>query len=258
MLRRYKTGLRAAPTSRDIHGHAVSPPPRRRYGTAVLPGSHILGSPTAPPPRVHSRVYPTTPASLPSSPNQGTHPSISLPRQSTEDSFNGPLYTLKALAVATAIVAAGASASVFGVMAYMDVNDTSGFATRMRFWVMSNLPVLSERIYRRPESKDDERVTPLFRSSSISDPSSPTTEPPPSWVSASSLSGTLGPHSTIPPFDMAAAQARLAAAYDRGGFYAWGEAALKELEAEAEAERARKSVSTRESLTGSVTKDKTK
>lgn len=117
MLRRYKTGLRAAPTSRDIHGHAVSPPPRRRYGTAVLPGSHILGSPTAPPPRVHSRVYPTTPASLPSSPNQGTHPSISLPRQSTEDSFNGPLYTLKALAVATAIVAAGASASVFGVMA---------------------------------------------------------------------------------------------------------------------------------------------
>jgi len=113
----------------------------------------------------------------------------------------------------------------------------------MRLWVMSNLPVLSERIYRRLESKDDEGVSSLFRSSSISDPSYPATESQPSLVSASSRSGAPSPHSTIQPFDMVAAQARLAAAYDRGGFYAWGEAALKELEAEAEAERARKAMS---------------
>ena len=35
---------------------------------------------------------------------------------------------------------------------------------------------------------------------------------------------------------MAAAQARLAAAYNQGGFYAWGEAVIKELEAEADLE----------------------
>ena len=103
----------------------------------------------------------------------------------------------------------------------------------MRVWVISTLPILSERIHRPPEPKDHEGLVPLFGSSDA-----------PSLAPASSLSGSSSPR---PSFDMAAAQARLAAAYDRGGFYAWGEAAIKELEAEAEAERAR----TRNNLAGS-------
>ena len=120
MLRRYKTGLQAS-SSRDIQGHA---PPRRRYGTVALPASPLLGSPAASPPRVHLRANPSTPASPPY-PNQRVRSSIPLPPQSTADAFNGPLYTLKAFTIATALVAAGASASVFGVMSYMGVNDVS-------------------------------------------------------------------------------------------------------------------------------------
>ncbi|KAL4068641.1 hypothetical protein V8B97DRAFT_2018318 [Scleroderma yunnanense] len=251
MLRRYKTGLQAATTRQDIRGHAS---PRRRHGTVVLPGSHGLGLPAASPPRVRLRVNPSTDPS-PSSPklllNQGVHPSISRtptpqPSPSVEDTFNGPLFSLKALAISTAFVAFGASASVFGVMAYLGVNNTSEFAARMRLWVISTLPILSERIHRPSEAKDNEGLAPLFHSSGTSDPSN---QPP-----ESSHLGTPSPHSTIPPFDMAAAQARLAAAYDRGGFYGWGEAAIKELETEAEAERARRAVSAREGLAGSGTK----
>ena len=109
----------------------------------------------------------------------------------------------------------------------------------MRVWVISTLPILSERIHRPPEPKDYEGLVSLFGSSDA--PSLPPLAP------GSSLSGSS---SSRPSFDMAAAQARLAAAYDRGGFYAWGEAAIKELETEAEAERAR----TRNNLAGSEIK----
>ncbi|KAI6158120.1 hypothetical protein BKA82DRAFT_77854, partial [Pisolithus tinctorius] len=191
MLRRYKAGLRAT---------ATTVPPRRGSGTVVNPGPHTLGQPVAPPPRIRLRTQgPSSSQKLPSS-------------QGSQTSFNGSLYTLKALAVATAIVCASGSATVFGVMTYLDVHNTSEFATRMRLWVIATFPFLSGRIHRQPEAKDLEALTPLFPSKDANGP----------------------------PYDVAESQTRLRAAYDQGGFYALVEVALKELEADAETERARR------------------
>jgi hypothetical protein len=40
--------------------------------------------------------------------------------------FNGALYSLKAFSIATALVVAGGSASVWGVKTYLGVKDVSG------------------------------------------------------------------------------------------------------------------------------------
>ncbi|KAF8555629.1 hypothetical protein OG21DRAFT_1483767 [Imleria badia] len=123
-----------------------------------------------------------------------------------QDTFNAPLYTFKAFAIATAIVVSTASASVAGVMAYLDVRNTTEFAARMRTCVAQSMPILTAKIYRRPTSEDD---------------------PP-------------GQHDSSTTFDYDAAQQRLADAFDKGGFDPWAEAAARELEAESEIERARK------------------
>ncbi|KAI6025551.1 hypothetical protein EDC04DRAFT_2722142 [Pisolithus marmoratus] len=248
MLRRYKAGLRATTTAA---------PPRRRSGTVVIPGSRTLpvGQPVAPPPRIRLRTdTPFSSQRLP--PNQGSQTSsYSTPLSRTrsnagavmvseaQDSFNGPLYSLKALAIATTIVAASASASVFGVMTYFDVHDTSDFATRMRLWVTTTFPFLSGRIHRQPEAKDLEALTPLFPSkhaNGLSDFPPPQPSSPSSLTLSSSPEMPAQPHDTSPPYDAAEPQTRLQAAYDRGGFHALVEAALRELEAEAETERVRR------------------
>lgn len=245
MLRRCKAGLRAT---------ATTAPPRRGSGIVVNPGPHTLGQPVAPPPRIRLRTQGSSSSQkLPSSQGSQTssHTSpFSSTRSDTaaamalgeQDSFNGSLYTLKALAVATAIVCASGSASVFGVMTYLDVHNTSEFATRMRLWVIATFPFLSGRIHRKPEAKDLEALTPLFPSKDVngfSDYPSPQTSSLPSLASSPSSEMPAHPHIS-PPYDVAESQTRLQAAYDRGGFYALVEAALKELEADAETERARK------------------
>lgn len=47
------------------------------------------------------------------------------PRRLPPAHFNAPLHSLGAFAVATAIVVSGASASVAGVMAYLDIRNVS-------------------------------------------------------------------------------------------------------------------------------------
>ncbi|KAI6100108.1 hypothetical protein EV401DRAFT_914202 [Pisolithus croceorrhizus] len=239
MLRRYKAGLRAA---------ATAAPPRRGSGTVVVP----LGQPVAPP-RIRRRMDASSPLQkLPST--QGSQPSsYATPLSNTRsdataatisgerDNFNGPLYTLKALAVATAIVAASASASIFGVMTYLDAHDTSEFAARMRLWVITTFPILSGRIHRHPEAKDLEVLTPLFPSKNANRLSDcPRTSPVSSVTLSPSSESLAQPHRTSPTCDVSESQARLRAAYDQGGFYALVEAAIKEVEAEAEMERVRR------------------
>ncbi|KAI6101532.1 hypothetical protein EDD16DRAFT_853119, partial [Pisolithus croceorrhizus] len=240
MLRRYKAGLRAA---------ATAAPPRRGSGTVVVP----LGQPVAPPPRIRRRMDASSPLQKPPS-TQGSQPSsYATPLSNTRsdataatisgehDNFNGPLYTLKALAVATAIVAASASVSIFGVMTYLDAHDTSEFAARMRLWVITTFPILSGRIHRQPEAKDLEVLTPLFPSKNADRLSDYQRTSPVSSVTSSSSSGLPAqPHRTSPTYDVPESQTRLQAAYDRGGFYALVEAAIKEVEAEAETERVRR------------------
>lgn len=118
----------------------------------------------------------------------------------------------------------------------------------MRVWTISNFPVLSERIHRRSEPSDHKALTPLFPPNNTIAASYPhLPEIWPAEVPAPSL--TPSPHpstgassidalNALPgdAFNIAEVQARLAEAYERGGFYAWGEAAIRELEAEAKAE----------------------
>ncbi|KAG6335863.1 hypothetical protein ID866_3228 [Astraeus odoratus] len=243
MLRRYKFGLKTAASGDALHPS----PPRRRQGTVATTGSRVLGSGVVPPPRVRSRIdmspvpSSSSPKSLSNHELQASTRSIPssptarpfLQATTADDAFNAPLYTLKAFTIATAIVAAGASASVLGIMAYLGVHDTSEFATRMRLWIISTLPVLSERIHRRPEAKDHEALTPLYSTSNVPDDAF--------LASSLAVTGMQGPPSdTTSTLNLAESQARLAAAYDRGGLREWVEVAMKVLEAEAEMERARK------------------
>lgn len=168
---------------------------------------------TAAPPRRVGRVARRVP--------QRPGPAIT-PGAPKQDHFNAPLYTFKAFAIATAIVMSTATASVAGVMAYLDVRtvspshntlipltmpQTTEFAAHMRAWVSQSMPLLTAKIYRH--------------------------DPPPAPT----------PHHesrTPTTFDHHKAEQRLAAAFDNGGFDAWAEAAARELEAELEVERARK------------------
>lgn len=149
-----------------------------------------------------------------------------------QDTFNAPFYTLKAFAIATAIVLSTASASVAGVMAYLDVHNvghpttrpsnptyrpqTTEFAARMRTIVSQSMPILTAKIYRRPTSLDSVPDDPVL-------------------FAASHLP------STSETFGHDAAQQRLADAFDKGSFDAWAETAVRELEAEIEVERTRQS-----------------
>jgi hypothetical protein len=78
---------------------------------------------------------------------------------------------------------------------------TTEFAARMRTWVPHAMPLLTAKIYRRDAA---------------------------------------APRQTPTAFDHDAAERRLADAFDGGGFDAWAEVAVSELEAEVEVERARK------------------
>ncbi|KAI6003047.1 hypothetical protein EDD15DRAFT_2226449 [Pisolithus albus] len=245
MLRRYKAGLRAA---------ATTAPRRRGSGTVIIPESRTPGQPVAPPPRIRRRMDASSslqklPSSQGSQPSSYATPLSNNTRSGTaaatvsgeHDNFNGPSYTLKALAIATAIVAASASASMFGVMTYLDVHDTSEFAARMRLWVITTFPFLSSRIHRQLEAKDLEVLTPLFPAKDANRLSDYPRSPPVSPVTPPSSSEMpVHLHHTRPTHEVAESQTRLQAAYDRGGFYALVEAAIKEVEAEAETERVRR------------------
>lgn len=83
--------------------------------------------------------------------------SVPIPQSVTEqDRFNAPLYTLGAFAIATAIVISSATASVAGVMAYLDVRNVrpsyihpSSLLTGVRHR-RKNLPHACERAYPSP------------------------------------------------------------------------------------------------------------
>ena len=72
----------------------------------------------APPRRASRVVLPAPPR-----PRPGPAPAPIRPNVSAQDRFNAPLYTFKAFAIATAIVMSSATASVAGIMAYLDVRN---------------------------------------------------------------------------------------------------------------------------------------
>jgi hypothetical protein len=61
-----------------------------------------------------------------------------------EQSFNGPLYTLKALSIATALVTLGATASIWGAMKALNARDVRP-CNLMTFLSRNQLPSLIDQ-----------------------------------------------------------------------------------------------------------------
>ncbi|KIJ58095.1 hypothetical protein HYDPIDRAFT_120002, partial [Hydnomerulius pinastri MD-312] len=89
------------------------------------------------------------------------------------------------------------------------------------------MPVLSAQIHRRLTPEDSLPHTPLYSAESAP------------RVGTAQTDCTIQEGMTV--FDHEAAEERLGDAFDRGGFNAWAEAAMREMEAEAEVERVKRS-----------------
>ncbi|KAI0938365.1 hypothetical protein AcV5_000061 [Taiwanofungus camphoratus] len=183
---------------------ANTPPPRRTSGVTPAPKA-VISQPT--PPRT-SAAHPPIP------PFQSETPDVG-------DGFNGALYCAKAFGIATLLVSIGASSIVLGIKTAMGVRDTKEFADRMRLLIVTKMAFLSSRIH-RPPGPEDEHIE--GNATSVT-PRSP---------SLRSAAGARGVEWSWPD-----AEQRLKAAFERDGFMGWAEAALRELEAEHEAERAK-------------------
>ncbi|KAJ7451091.1 hypothetical protein FB451DRAFT_1409991 [Mycena latifolia] len=127
------------------------------------------------------------------------------------DNFNAGLYTFKAFGAATLIVGSLAFSGIWGVRVYLQADTMEDFGAKMRLAVMDRMPLLAQRMRNalRPAAPAEDREAP----------------------------------SPDRPWDWDDAQARLTEAYDKGGLGAWADAAVREVEAEAQLE-----VQTREDL----------
>ncbi|KAG1831897.1 hypothetical protein DFJ58DRAFT_711062 [Suillus subalutaceus] len=198
MLRRYRRGV----IPQNLQ--EATAPPRRGRGPSTLPVSS------------HSSPIRSRPASqTASSEILAQPPPLKVPVSNGENGeqfFNGPLYTLKAFGIATALVTLGATASIWGVMKALNAHDINEFAERLRHAVLTKLPVLSHRIYRpaEPHANDSARTE------------NPASEP-------------VG-------WNWQEAEVRLREAFDKGGFHSWASAALVEVEAEAMVERTKRGI----------------
>ncbi|KAG1904890.1 uncharacterized protein F5891DRAFT_1103200 [Suillus fuscotomentosus] len=199
MLRRYRRGV----TPRNLQ--EATAPPRRGRGSSTLPVS--LHSPA-----IRSRpASQTVPREVPT---RLPPPKTSVSNEDNpEQFFNGPLYTLKALSIATALVTLGATASIWGVMKTLNARDANEFAERMRHAVLTKLPVLAYQIYRPAEIHQDDGNDSTLTENPASEP--------------------VG-------WNWQEAEDRLREAFDKGGFHSWASAALVEVEAEATVERAKR------------------
>lgn len=178
--------------------------------------------------------------------------SLRVSRIKKDGSFNGALYSLKAFGIATALVVAGGAASVWSVKTYLGVKDTQEFASAMRTTTLDKLPLLISRIHRSPMSNSSSQISPDPDPDLQSPPHSRT---PSSHSASKSLDGPGCPRTADEDSDgrdidmnkdedwnWLAAQARLVAAYERGGIAQFAEVVIRELEAESEFERRKRRI----------------
>ncbi|KAG2134454.1 hypothetical protein DEU56DRAFT_809177 [Suillus clintonianus] len=200
MLRWYRRGV----VPQNLQ--EATAPPRRGRGQSTLP------LPSHSPPIRFRRASQPVPREVQAHPSPPKVPVSN--KDDVEQFFNSPLYTLKAFGIATAIVTLGATASIWGVMKALDARDTNEFAERLRHAVLTKLPVLSYRIYRPAETRQDGNDSAL----------------------------TENPASEPVEWNWHEAENRLREAFDKGGFHSWASAALIEVEAEATVERAKRGI----------------
>ncbi|EAU83047.2 hypothetical protein CC1G_08984 [Coprinopsis cinerea okayama7 len=129
------------------------------------------------------------------------------------------LFAGKAFAIATALVAVGGTAFAWTVKSVMGVQDTREFGIRVRAFLWSAWPGLTSSIHRAPQN-DDERTE----------------------------GNAVAPFGIQEEWKWEEAENRLKRAYEEGGFPLWAKTALREMEAEARVERAKRQREIEESL----------
>ena len=88
----------------------------------------------------------------------------------------------------------------------------------MRTAILERMPLLSSRIHRAPEADDGDALLPVPQETAAE----------------------VGATAAHEEWTWPAAEHRLREAYDKHGFYGWAAAAMRELEAEGQAERAKR------------------
>ncbi|KAJ7102572.1 hypothetical protein B0H15DRAFT_815230 [Mycena belliarum] len=185
---------------------AAAPPPRRAGALSsasaatsrfTLPAPEVpLAKPSLPPPR------PAGGSDWDDDDNWGVPPAPPDPN----DNFNASLYTFKAFGAATLIVGSLAFAGIWGLRVYVEADTAAEFGAKMRLAIMQRMPLLAQRMRSALQ--------------------------PPTPVDAHTA--LVVP--TDRPWDSDEAEVRLAAAFDNGGLGAWADAAVREVEAEAQLE----------------------
>jgi len=161
--------------------------------------------------------------------------SLSVSRVEKDSDFNGALYSLKAFGIATALVVAGGAAGVWGVKTYLGAKNAQEFASTMRLTILDKWPLLTSRIHRSAVSDSTVQFPrPVASSESLDDPRYRS--------SADEGSGGLEVEMDGGEWNWPAAQARLVAAYERGGVTQIAEVVARELEAELEHERRKRRI----------------
>ncbi|PCH44642.1 hypothetical protein WOLCODRAFT_123878 [Wolfiporia cocos MD-104 SS10] len=209
--------------------HTPPPPPRRSSGTLppLSPSSGISSSSNnAPPPRRVPVVASRNPVPSPARAAIRAHPAAVAETEASkaadDSNFNGALLSAGAFGIATAIVSVGAGLTLWGVKTSLGVSNAQEFADRVRALIIERMPLLSSRIHRRIQREDETSELRL---------GPPTT--PSSHIHVEPASGAA-------EWTWHDAEKRLKAAFQQDGIVGWAEAALQELEAEGELERAKR------------------
>ncbi|EKM75293.1 hypothetical protein AGABI1DRAFT_103048 [Agaricus bisporus var. burnettii JB137-S8] len=204
MLRRAK----AASLKLALDNPSAAPPPRRAVPSSS--SSQVARS------QHRIRALPTS-----NSPNHKTSPppsdwdtSSSLLAAISNSTASNALLAGKAFLIATTLVGVGAFAFVSTVQYLTGAYTVPDFARRMRYLADKHLTGLKSRIYRGPENEEERK--------------------------ASREAVPFGSVNEEEEWSWEEAEKRLKKAYDEGGFTLWSKVALRELEAEARIERARR------------------
>ncbi|KAF5347959.1 hypothetical protein D9756_010215 [Leucocoprinus leucothites] len=194
-------------------------PPRRVLSSSPSPAP-IKPSQSSNPSssaRRRFRPLPTTTASVSSadlkdsSSEWDSHPSLltALSKSTTSNAFLAG----KALFIATTLVGVGAFGLVSAVQHLTGAYTAPEFARLMRYWTDQHLRPITDRIHRSPENEEERKAALDIAAFGVGEDEEWT------WEDA---------------------EKRMKRAYEEGGFSLWGQVALRELEAEARAERARR------------------
>ncbi|KAF8881032.1 hypothetical protein CPB84DRAFT_1792102 [Gymnopilus junonius] len=191
---------RTGVTRMSLKPGTSAPPPRRSSGPVGPVSSTSSASSTSQPISLHQSIKEAL-----------TEESASLMSALSRMNKASAILAAKAFAIATGLVAVSGFGLVWTVKTTLGIQDAHEFGQRMRSVLWSSAPGLASRIHRPPET-DEERRAAL----------------------------QVAPFGIHEEWNWPEAEKRLQKAYDEGGVPLWSQAVLRELEAEARVERAKR------------------